>query len=169
MARTRPEGGAIECEAAAAYRSQASQSGYASGGRRRWRRHASMPKWGRWWRPARRGGGGEVRREEVVIGIPEDKVETLRGVKDVTVPAGRPEAGAAGQDPRSVARGDAATRTYLAKVSIPDARGRHEHDGRGAVRLADSHAADQVPLAACSTKIKVPCGVVENGAVSSCP
>jgi len=59
--------------------------------------------------------------KEVVIGLPEDKVESLRRVADVQVRLwADPQRTVAGKIREISPIADAATRTYTAKVSIPD-------------------------------------------------
>jgi len=59
--------------------------------------------------------------KEIVIGLPEDKVETLRKVQDVTVRLwANPNAVIPGKIREVSPVADAATRTYAVKVSIPD-------------------------------------------------
>jgi hypothetical protein len=119
------------------------------------------PWW--WWRsPARRSRDRHSGRQ----------VETLRGVKDVTVRLrADPKQALPGKIREVSPVADAATRTYLAKVSIPDARRKRAwHDGRGAVRLADGHAADQGAAdGPVQREIAVPCGWWKTAPSSSCP
>ncbi|MFP5392030.1 MAG: efflux RND transporter periplasmic adaptor subunit [Gammaproteobacteria bacterium] len=59
--------------------------------------------------------------KEIVIGLPEDKVDTLRQVSDVTVRTwAKPDAIIPGKVREVSPVADPATRTYAAKVSIPD-------------------------------------------------
>ena len=59
---------------------------------------------------------------EIVIGLPEDKVETLRKVSDVTVRLwANPKVAIQGKIREVSPVADALTRTYPVKVSIPDA------------------------------------------------
>jgi multidrug efflux system membrane fusion protein len=59
--------------------------------------------------------------KEIVIGLPEDKVETLRKVADVTVRLwARPDTVIPGKVREVSPVADPATRTYAVKVSIPD-------------------------------------------------
>lgn len=59
--------------------------------------------------------------KEVVVGLPEDKVESLRRVADVQVRLwADPQRTVAGKIREISPIADAATRTYTAKVSIPD-------------------------------------------------
>ena len=60
--------------------------------------------------------------KEIVIGLPEDKVDTLRRVQDVTVRLwANPNAVIPGKVREVSPVADPATRTYAVKVSIPDA------------------------------------------------
>ena len=59
--------------------------------------------------------------KEIVIGLPEDKVESLRKLSDVTVRTwARPDVSIPGKVREVSPIADPATRTYTAKVSIPD-------------------------------------------------
>lgn len=59
--------------------------------------------------------------KEIVIGLPEDKVDTLRKVQDVTVKMwANPDKVIPGKVREVSPVADAATRTYAVKVSIPD-------------------------------------------------
>ncbi len=59
--------------------------------------------------------------KEIVIGLPEDKVEQLRQLSDVTVHTwARPDVSIPGKVREVSPIADPATRTYLVKVSIPD-------------------------------------------------
>jgi membrane fusion protein, multidrug efflux system len=60
--------------------------------------------------------------KEVVFGIPEDKVEALRNIKDVSVRTwANPGASLPGKIREIAPVADPATRTYTAKVAIPNA------------------------------------------------
>jgi RND family efflux transporter MFP subunit len=60
--------------------------------------------------------------KEIVIGIPEDKVDTLRRVSDVKVHIwAMPDAVFAGKIREIAPMADPATRTYTARIAIPDA------------------------------------------------
>ncbi|WP_460837638.1 efflux RND transporter periplasmic adaptor subunit [Noviherbaspirillum agri] len=60
--------------------------------------------------------------KEIVIGLPEDKVDTLRRMKDVRVRTwARPNESIPGKLREVSPVADPATRTYTAKISIPDA------------------------------------------------
>lgn len=60
--------------------------------------------------------------KEIVIGLPEDKVETMRNVADVTVRLwANPKVAIAGKIREISPVADALTRTYAVRVSIPDA------------------------------------------------
>lgn len=110
--------------------------------------------------------------KEVVIGIPEDKVETLRGVKDVTVRLwADPKQALPGKIREVSPVADAATRTYLAKVSIPDAP-QARLGMTAVVQFASQTATPQikVPLTALfNEKSQSSVWVVENGAVKLVP
>jgi RND family efflux transporter MFP subunit len=59
--------------------------------------------------------------KEIVIGIPEDKVDSLRRVQDVTVRTwARPELRLPGKVREVSPVADPATRTYAVKVAVPD-------------------------------------------------
>ena len=60
--------------------------------------------------------------KEIVIGLPEDKVESLRKISDVTVRTwANPDVSIPGKVREVSPVADPATRTYAVKVSIPDA------------------------------------------------
>jgi RND family efflux transporter MFP subunit len=111
-------------------------------------------------------------QQEIVIGIPEDKVDILRKVADVTVRLWA--------DPGTVIPGkirevspvaDPATRTYPVRVSIPPAAGRQaRHDGAGAVFLEPATPRIRVPLTALHQQQGVTSvWLVEQGAVRLVP
>lgn len=105
---------------------------------------------------------------EVVIGIPEDKVETMRGVKNVVVRLwADPKQALPGKIREVSPVADPATRTYLAKVTIPNAP--EARLGMTAVvQFASTTATPQirVPLTALfNEKSQSSVWVVENGAV----
>lgn len=110
--------------------------------------------------------------KEVVIGIPEDKVETLRGVKDVVVRLwADPKQALPGKIREVSPVADAATRTYIAKVSIPDAP-QVRLGMTAVVQFASQTATPQikVPLTALfNEKSQSSVWVVENGAVKLVP
>ena len=110
--------------------------------------------------------------KEVVIGIPEDKVETMRGVKNVVVRLwADPKQALAGKIREVSPVADAATRTYLAKVTIPDAP-QARLGMTAVVQFASTTATPQirVPLTALfNEKSQSSVWVVENGAVRLVP
>ena len=110
--------------------------------------------------------------KEVVIGLPEDKVETLRSVKDVVVRLwADPKQGWPGKIREVSPVADAATRTYLAKVSIPDVP-QARLGMTAVVQFASQSATPQikVPLTALfNEKSQSSVWVVENGAVKLVP
>ncbi|KKO62069.1 Multidrug resistance protein MdtA precursor [Janthinobacterium sp. KBS0711] len=110
--------------------------------------------------------------KEVVIGIPEDKVETLRGVKDVVVRLwADPKQALPGKIREVSPVADAATRTYIAKVSIPDAP-QVRLGMTAVVQFASQTATPQikVPLTALfNEKSQSSVWVVENGVVKLVP
>jgi multidrug efflux system membrane fusion protein len=111
--------------------------------------------------------------KEIVIGLPEDKVETLRKVQDVTVRLWA--------DPKAVIPGkvrevspvaDPATRTYAVKVAIPDSAPGVKLGMTALVQFASTTAQPmiRVPLTALfhengTTSV----WLVENGAVKLVP
>ena len=99
------------------------------GGRRRSR--------ARWSRPARRWcGWPRPDDKEIVIGLPEDKVDALRKVEDVTVRLWADPSTAIPGKIREVSPvADPATRTYAGQGVDSGQRGRRQagHDGAGAV------------------------------------
>ncbi|OBV37832.1 efflux RND transporter periplasmic adaptor subunit [Janthinobacterium psychrotolerans] len=105
---------------------------------------------------------------EVVIGIPEDKVDTMRRVKNVVVRLwADPKQALPGKIREVSPVADPATRTYLAKVTIPNAP--EALLGMTAVvQFASTTATPQirVPLTALfNEKSQSSVWVVENGAV----
>jgi len=105
---------------------------------------------------------------EVVIGIPEDKVETMRGVKNVVVRLwADPKQALPGKIREVSPVADPATRTYLAKVTIPNAP--EARLGMTAVvQFASTTTTPQirVPLTALfNEKSQSSVWVVENGVV----
>ena len=110
--------------------------------------------------------------KEVVIGIPEDQVETMRGVKNVVVRLwADPKQALAGKIREVSPVADAATRTYLAKVTIPDAP-QARLGMTAVVQFASTTATPQirVPLTALfNEKSQSSVWVVENGAVRLVP
>lgn len=110
--------------------------------------------------------------KEVVIGLPEDKVDTLRQVKDVVVRLwADPKQALPGKIREVSPVADPATRTYLAKVSIPDAP--QARLGMTAVVQFSSQTATpqiKVPLTALfNEKSQSSVWVVDNGAVKLAP
>ena len=106
--------------------------------------------------------------KEVAIGLPEDKVETMRGVKDVVVRLwADPTQALAGKIREISPVADPATRTYQAKVTIPDVP--QARLGMTAVVQFVSQTATpqiRVPLTALfNEKSQSSVWVVENGAV----
>ncbi|MGK5079946.1 efflux RND transporter periplasmic adaptor subunit [Janthinobacterium sp. HLX7-2] len=110
--------------------------------------------------------------KEVVIGIPEDKVETLRQVKDVVVRLwADPQQALPGKIREISPVADPATRTYLAKVSIADAP-QVRLGMTAVVQFASQTATPQikVPLTALfNEKSQSSVWVVESGAVKRVP
>ncbi|MDN2710377.1 efflux RND transporter periplasmic adaptor subunit [Janthinobacterium sp. SUN118] len=110
--------------------------------------------------------------KEVVIGIPEDKVDTLRQVKDVVVRLwADPKQALPGKIREVSPVADPATRTYVAKVSIPDAP-QARLGMTAVVQFASQTATPQikVPLTALfNEKSQSSVWVVENGAVKLVP
>ncbi|MFZ4875720.1 efflux RND transporter periplasmic adaptor subunit [Janthinobacterium sp. Mn2066] len=106
--------------------------------------------------------------KEIAIGLPEDKVETMRGVKDVVVRLwADPSQALAGRIREISPVADAATRTYLAKVTIPDVP-QARLGMTAVVQFASQTATPQirVPLTALfNEKSQSSVWVVENGAV----
>ncbi|KQQ32411.1 RND transporter MFP subunit [Duganella sp. Leaf126] len=110
--------------------------------------------------------------KEVVIGLPEDKVDALRKVSDVRVRLWADPARTVAGKIREIAPvADAATRTYTAKVTVPDAL--EARLGMTAVvQFASRMATPQikVPLTALfHEKSATAVWVVENGAVRLVP
>ena len=110
--------------------------------------------------------------KEVVIGLPEDKVDTLRQVKDVVVRLwADPKQALPGKIREVSPVADPATRTYMAKVSIPDAP-QARLGMTAVVQFASQTATPQikVPLTALfNEKSQSSVWVVENGAVKLVP
>jgi multidrug efflux system membrane fusion protein len=111
--------------------------------------------------------------KEIVIGLPEDKVESLRRVADVQVRLWA--------DPKNLVAGkireispiaDPATRTYTVKVSIPDSLAEAKLGMTAVVQFASKTATPQikVPLTALFyEKSSTSVWVVEGGAVKLVP
>jgi len=110
--------------------------------------------------------------KEVVIGLPEDKVETMRGVKDVVVRLwADPKQALAGKIREISPVADPATRTYATRVTIPDAP-QLRLGMTAVVQFASQTATPQirVPLSALfNEKSQSSVWVVENGAVRLAP
>jgi len=110
--------------------------------------------------------------KEVVIGLPEDKVDTMRGVKDVVVRLwADPKQALAGKIREISPVADPATRTYTTRVSIPDAP-QLRLGMTAVVQFASQTATPQirVPLTALfNEKSQSSVWVVENGAVKLVP
>ncbi|MFM2085381.1 MAG: hypothetical protein RLZZ237_250 [Pseudomonadota bacterium] len=106
--------------------------------------------------------------KEIAIGLPEDKVETMRGVKDVVVRLwADPSQALAGKIREISPVADPATRTYQAKVTIPDLP-QARLGMTAVVQFASQTATPQirVPLTALfNEKSQSSVWVVENGAV----
>lgn len=111
--------------------------------------------------------------KEIVIGIPEDKVETLREVADVTVRLwANPSVAIPGKIREVSPVADALTRTYAVKVSMPGAAADVK---LGMTALVQFSAKTPVPLirvpltALYYEKALTSVWVVENGAVRLVP
>lgn len=111
--------------------------------------------------------------KEIVIGIPEDKVETLRRVSDVQVRLwASPQDAVPGKIREISPAADPATRTYTVKVAIPDSASQARLGMTAVVQFASQTAAPQikVPLTALFyEKSASSVWVVENGAVRLVP
>ncbi len=111
--------------------------------------------------------------KEIVIGLPEDKVETLRKVQDVTVRLwANPNAVIPGKVREVSPVADAATRTYAVKVSIPDTAADVKLGMTALVQFASTTATPmiRVPLTALfHEKATTSVWLVENGAVRLVP
>jgi RND family efflux transporter MFP subunit len=110
---------------------------------------------------------------EVVIGMPEDKVDTLRGMADIRVRTwAKPDEIIPGTLRELSPVADPATRTYTAKISIP-ASSEHVKLGMTAYVTLISRASEptiKVPLTALfQDKSNTAVWVVENGAVRLVP
>ena len=107
--------------------------------------------------------------KEIVIGLPEDKVETLRRVADVQVRLwADPKTSVAGKIREISPIADPATRTYTVKVSIPDSLAEAKLGMTAVVQFASKTAAPQikVPLTALFyEKSSTSVWVVEGSAV----
>ena len=111
--------------------------------------------------------------KEIVIGIPEDKVETLREVADVTVRLwANPSVAIPGKIREVSPVADALTRTYAVKVSMPDASADVRLGMTALVQFSAKTALPliRVPLTALYyEKATTSVWVVENGAVKLVP
>ncbi|MFL6659483.1 MAG: efflux RND transporter periplasmic adaptor subunit [Massilia sp.] len=111
--------------------------------------------------------------KEIVIGLPEDKVETLRKVQDVTVRLwANPKVSIPGKIREVSPVADAATRTYAVKVAIPDSA---EDVKLGMTALVQFSSTTPQPLirvpltALFHEKATTSVWVVENGTVKLVP
>jgi multidrug efflux system membrane fusion protein len=111
--------------------------------------------------------------KEIVIGLPEDKVDTLRKVQDVTVRLwANPKVVIPGKIREVSPVADAATRTYAVKVSIPDSAEDVKLGMTALVQFSSTTAQPmiRVPLTALyHEKATTSVWVVENGAVKLVP
>lgn len=111
--------------------------------------------------------------KEIVIGIPENKVETLRQISDVRVRIwANPDDVIVGKIRELSPIADAATRTYTAKISIPNAPEEVRLGMTAYVSFADKtpDAMIKVPLSALfQEKTQTAVWVVEGGAVRLAP
>jgi multidrug efflux system membrane fusion protein len=111
--------------------------------------------------------------KEIVIGLPEDKVETLRKVEDVTVRLwANPNAVIPGKVREVSPVADPATRTYAVKVSIPDTSADVKLGMTALVQFASTTAVPmiRVPLTALfHENATTSVWIVENGAVRLVP
>ena len=115
----------------------------------------------------------QMGEKEIVIGIPEDKVDTLRSISDVRVRIWANPTGIIQGKIREVSPiADPATRTYTAKVSIPNAPPEVKLGMTAYVTFAakTSRAMIKVPLTALfQEKSATAVWVVENGIVKLVP
>ena len=111
--------------------------------------------------------------KEVVIGLPEDKVDTLRRVADVRVRLwAHPQDSVVGKIREISPIADPATRTYTVKVSIPDSLAEAQLGMTAFVQFAAKTATPQikVPLTALYyEKSATSVWVVESGRVRLVP
>lgn len=111
--------------------------------------------------------------KEIVIGLPEDKVDTLRKIADVQVRLwADPSKAVAGKIREISPVADPATRTYTAKVTIPDSLEEAKLGMTAVVQFASKTATPQikVPLTALfSEKSVTSVWVVEGGVVKLVP
>jgi membrane fusion protein, multidrug efflux system len=111
--------------------------------------------------------------KEIVIGLPEDKVETMRKVQDVTVRLwANPSVAIPGKIREVSPVADPATRTYAVKVSIPDSAQDVKLGMTAGVQFSSTTATPliRVPLTALfHEKSTTSVWVVENGAAKLVP
>ncbi len=111
--------------------------------------------------------------KEIVIGIPEDKVDTLRKVADVQVRLwANPQEAIPGKIREISPVADAQTRTYAVKVSIPDSAASVRLGMTALVQFASKtpNAMIRVPLTALyHEQSRTSVWVIENGAVKLVP
>jgi multidrug efflux system membrane fusion protein len=111
--------------------------------------------------------------KEIVIGIPEDKVNTLRRISDVRVRTwAKPDQTIPGKLRELSPVADPATRTYTAKISIPDASDDVRLGMTAYVTFAEKTPGEiiKIPLTALfQDKAATAVWVVENGAVKLVP
>ena len=111
--------------------------------------------------------------KEIVIGLPEDKVDTLRKVADVRVRLwADPQQSVAGKIREISPIADPATRTYAVKVTIPDSLAEAKLGMTAVVQFASKTATPQitVPLTALfHEKGATSVWLVERGAVRLVP
>jgi len=111
--------------------------------------------------------------KEIVIGIPEDKVDTLRRVPDVQVRLwADPKNAVAGRIREISPVADPSTRTYTVKVSIPDSLAEAKLGMTAVVQFASKTPVPQikVPLTALFYEKKATSvWIVEQGAVKLVP
>ena len=111
--------------------------------------------------------------KEIVIGLPEDKVETLRKISDVHVRLwADPTKTVVGKIREISPIADPATRTYTAKVSIPDTLAEAKLGMTAVVKFASKTATPQikVPLTALfQEKGVTSVWIVEGGVVKLVP
>ena len=111
--------------------------------------------------------------KEIVIGLPEDKVESLRKLSDVQVRLwADPSRSVVGKIREISPVADPATRTYTAKVTIPDSLTEAKLGMTAVVQFASKTATPQikVPLTALfHEKAATSVWLVENGAVRLVP
>lgn len=111
--------------------------------------------------------------KEIVIGIPEDKVDALKAISDVQVRLwASPQHAVPGKIREISPAADPATRTYAVKVTIPASLGEAKLGMTAVVQFASKTAQPQikVPLTALHyEKATTSVWVVENGAVKLVP